>query len=64
MQNYLINISDDHENAKALNSSVSALIAVLYLKQKEQRESCLYELGVFSNQEHQDLFTSIFVIDK
>jgi len=62
LENYLYKIEHKPEKDILLIAALGGLIAILHSKQLQERQSCIEELAVFSNEQNRSLFKTTFVL--
>ncbi len=62
LKNYLIQLEHKPKKDIMLIASLGGLISTLYTMQIQERDKCIKELAVFSNDDNQQLFSNTFIV--
>ncbi|MCU7800839.1 MAG: CHAD domain-containing protein [gamma proteobacterium symbiont of Lucinoma myriamae] len=62
LKNYLYQLEHKPKKDIMLIASLGGLISTLYTMQKQERDKCINELAIFSNDENRQLFKETFIV--
>ncbi len=64
LKNYLLQLEHKPKKDIMLIASLGGLISTLYTMQLQERDKCIKELSIFSNESNRQLFKETFIINK